>query len=505
MWPFRWQTQPPEDTHQIRPRYEARPGVRPARPFNRPRRTIAAQRKVRRRRPATVGQTLWVTTALLVILALMLAGVGYFGFTDRVRGGGMFASQLTLQFAFAAMVVVVFAALGAILLRHFRGLRQLHRAMQMLANRDADWTPPSGQIEGGGAVAALFNGLSRMQEAWRGRSTLSGSRLTTLLGALSEGVVVVTHKGQVSLVNAGARALFGPKRLRVGSSAGEVFDADALGEAIGEAVRAGAPVRTELRTGAGELMELRIADLGADLGVMLSFSNIPETDAAGVEGDLALNDMPPEALPPDPETPLSELPGLALDTETTGMNVRDDRIVSMAAVRTFGARLYPAATFDELVNPGILIPPRVTAIHGIDDDAVADASPFPKVFQRMQPMAHATVLIGHNIAFDMAMLRHEAGRAALKWDAPYALCTMLLVAALEPERTEFSLEKVAADFGVDRLGHNTAMGDALLAAELFVKLIPALAAQGVATLGDALSFAEQPKALIQKQQAAGWR
>lgn len=498
MWPFRRRTPPKTDKKEARPRYEARPGTRPVLP-------AASKKQTKRaRKPATVSQTLWMTTALLVVLALMFAGVGYFGFSEPVRDGGMIASELTFQFALVAMVVVVFAALGGILLRHFRGLRQLDRAMLMLANRDADWTPPRGHLEGQGAVSALFRGLSRLQDSWRGRSSISSGRLTAILGALSEGVVVITAQGQVTLVNAGARALFGAGRLLVGSSAFDAFDPDALRDALDHAAEAGRPVRAEIRTATGQLMEVRIADLGEELGVLLSFANIPEVTATGVEESLHINDVPPEALPPDPETPLRELPGLVLNVEATGLNVRDDRIVAVAAVRTFGDRVFPAATFDELVNPGILIPPRATASHGIDDAMVAEAMPYQKVFERLQPMAHATVLVGFNLAFDRAMLRRENRVARIKWEEPYALCTMMLVAALEPERKDFSLERIAGDFGVDIAGRKTALGHAMVTAELFIKLIPRLAEKGVTTLGDAVALARKPQHLIQKQKAAGW-
>ncbi|MEX2642098.1 MAG: 3'-5' exonuclease, partial [Acetobacterales bacterium] len=246
-----------------------------------------------------------------------------------------------------------------------------------------------------------------------------------------------------------------------------------------------------------------IADLGAELGVLLSFSGAPEPAAAGVEQNFSLNDTPPEALPPDEETPLAELPALAIEVETTGLSVRDDRIVAIGAVRTFGDRIYPAASLEELVNPGIMIPPRATASHGISDDMVEGARTFMQVFETMQPLAHATVLVGHGIAFEMAMLKREAGLAGLRWDPPPALCTMMLVAALEPDRKEFGLETVAQDFGVEPGGRGV-KSKAVLAAELFSRLIPLLAKQDVGTLGDALEFAGRPKHLIEKQKAAGW-
>ena len=90
MWPFRRST-PPTPEIAVRPRYEARPGVRPKVAGRPPR------KKGRRRlRAATVGQTLWMITALLAVLALVLAGLCWFGLTQEIRDGGVYASELTL-------------------------------------------------------------------------------------------------------------------------------------------------------------------------------------------------------------------------------------------------------------------------------------------------------------------------------------------------------------------------------------------------------------------------
>ena len=68
--------------------------------------------------------------------------------------------------------------------------------------------------------------------------------------------------------------------------------------------------------------------------------------------------------PADPVTEatlLMDLPVTVLDTETTGLDVTRDRIVSIGTVRLHGGRIYRSATFDRLVRPGIPIPPRSTA------------------------------------------------------------------------------------------------------------------------------------------------
>jgi DNA polymerase III, epsilon subunit and related 3''-5'' exonucleases len=59
-----------------------------------------------------------------------------------------------------------------------------------------------------------------------------------------------------------------------------------------------------------------------------------------LEHDLGLHDLPPDAGKPGEATPLDELPVVSLDTETTGLDVRRDRLLSVGAVHLHGHRLY---------------------------------------------------------------------------------------------------------------------------------------------------------------------
>ena len=63
--------------------------------------------------------------------------------------------------------------------------------------------------------------------------------------------------------------------------------------------------------------------------------------------------------PPDlnAATPLLAMEVVALDTETTGLEVARDRIVQIGAVRMLGAEIDAGDCLDLLVNPGVAIPP----------------------------------------------------------------------------------------------------------------------------------------------------
>ncbi len=87
-------------------------------------------------------------------------------------------------------------------------------------------------------------------------------------------------------------------------------------------------------------------------------------------------------------TPLGVLPAIALDTETTGLDVATARVVEIGAIRLWGNAQKAASTpqpsadiFEKLVAPGVPIPPVTTAVHGITDADVAMAPAFKVVMQ----------------------------------------------------------------------------------------------------------------------------
>jgi DNA polymerase-3 subunit epsilon len=62
---------------------------------------------------------------------------------------------------------------------------------------------------------------------------------------------------------------------------------------------------------------------------------------------------------------------------------------------------------------------------------------------------------------------------------------------VHPRQASHRLEAIAERLGVPVLGRHTALGDAMVTAEVFLKLIPLLAAQGIDTLGQAREAAQQ--------------
>ena len=202
--------------------------------------------------------------------------------------------------------------------------------------------------------------------------------------------------------------------------------------------------------------------------------------------------------------PLIAINAVVMDTETTGLDAANARIIEVGAVRLTGGRIADTPPLRRLVRPDIPIPAESTRIHGFTDAAVADAPRFPAVWPEVAGYFDNTVLIGHSIGFDLAVLERECVRANIPWRGRPSLCTRLLSEIVNPALSDFSLDRVAGWLGVEVVERHSALGDATTAARIFQKLVPLLRNRGIRTLGEAIHATASLRRLIDEQIRAGW-
>jgi DNA polymerase-3 subunit epsilon len=213
----------------------------------------------------------------------------------------------------------------------------------------------------------------------------------------------------------------------------------------------------------------------------------PATEPRPEFHDFGIADLPP----PDAELaarPLRALEVVAFDTETTGLELRrGDTVISIGACRVVNARLLASEVFDMRVDPGKLIPPASTAIHGITDADVAGAPPLPVVLPRFRDYVGDAVILAHNAAFDLLALQPPGAGVTL--DMP-VLDTLLISRALDASLDGHDLDSLAERYGLSFPPgtRHTALGDARVTAELWLALLPRLEARGIETLEQALAL-----------------
>lgn len=195
----------------------------------------------------------------------------------------------------------------------------------------------------------------------------------------------------------------------------------------------------------------------------------------------------------DLDRPLDRMAFTAFDTETTGLNpANGDEIIEIGAVRLVNGRLLRGETFDQLIHPGRLLTAENIAIHGITDERLHGRPTISQVLPAFHAFCEDTVLVAHNAAFDMRFLQMKEAVLGLRFGQP-VLDTLLLSDILSPQQESHSLEEIAQRLGVSIQGRHTALGDALVTAQIFVAMLPLLQARGLLTLRQVLEACQHSR------------
>lgn len=405
--------------------------------------------------------------------------------------GGTDWSMLILPVAGAGLASLLAYAVYGIIAAHIGDLDRMKEDLDLAATTGrlpARWRQFTG---GPGEIAGLSQTIERAFIR-RERHGAEGAWIAGVLAGIPSAVIVFTGAGLVSLSNAAARRRLGDYGTAPGHSIFALVDHGRLETALTRARQIRQPVEFSLSDTEGAPVDAQVAAM-ADGGVISFMAPAGEVEPEQTAMDLGLGAaaLPPRPQPCLPTTPLGALPLVSLDLETTGLDAAHDRIVSIGAVRVQDGHVFTAAGLDLLVRPGIPIPERSFGVHGISDELVADAPPLPELWEALAGFVDGCVIIGHQIGFDLAVLAAEARRHGLpELDLP-ALDTMALFRQIAPDQ-RIGLDSAAEALGLSVFGRHTALGDAIVTAELFNAMLPSLRELSVVDFASAGQIATPP-------------
>ena len=172
---------------------------------------------------------------------------------------------------------------------------------------------------------------------------------------------------------------------------------------------------------------------------------------------------------------------VALDCETTGLNVRSDEIISIAAVRIVGNRIMTSERLELLVRPERGVSGDSVRIHRLRERDVAEGLPIDEALKRLMHFIGSRPLVGYYLEFDVAMLNRalfpmlgqglpqpKIEVSGLYYD--YKFSQLPAHQRLDNPTIDLRFATLLNDLGLPLRDAHDALNDAVVAALAFIKL-----------------------------------
>ncbi|MEA4815843.1 MAG: PolC-type DNA polymerase III [Lachnospiraceae bacterium] len=177
---------------------------------------------------------------------------------------------------------------------------------------------------------------------------------------------------------------------------------------------------------------------------------------------------------------------IVFDIETTGLTAGYDKITEIGAVKIKDKEIIDS--YSTFINPGIPLPKEIIKLTGITDDMLADAPDISAELPRFIDFIGDGVLVAHNAAFDTGFIKQEMKALNLGELKNTIVDTLEISRAMLPDLPKHRLNFVAEALGVSLKGHHRAVNDAKATAEIFLKLMESLEAEGVKMLSEVNAY-----------------
>ena len=159
---------------------------------------------------------------------------------------------------------------------------------------------------------------------------------------------------------------------------------------------------------------------------------------------------------------------IVFDVETTGVNILEDRIVQMAAIR-IDEEGNTIDTFERFINPGVPVGDS-ELVHGFSDAHLQKVGGDARtVLEAFRQFADGSMIVGHNVQYDMSILEQECSRHGVAMPRVQAIYdTLDIYRRFYPNLPNHKLEFLSGYFPIDHQSTHNAMDDIIATGKLLV-------------------------------------
>jgi DNA polymerase III subunit epsilon len=197
-------------------------------------------------------------------------------------------------------------------------------------------------------------------------------------------------------------------------------------------------------------------------------------------------------------TPVDQAEYVVLDTELTGLDFKQDSIVSIGALKMTGSRIGLSKTFYEVVRPRTELTSQSIVIHEITPTETESRPGIEGIMESFLRFCEGTVIVGHFISLDLRFLSQEMKRTGFgSFNNPAVDTCVIHDWMADHQKDGFSsnymgrienkdLFSLAKKYQVPVQGAHNALMDAYVTAQLFQRFMVMTRKLGVRTLRDLL-------------------
>lgn len=176
---------------------------------------------------------------------------------------------------------------------------------------------------------------------------------------------------------------------------------------------------------------------------------------------------------------------VVLDTELTGLDLRDNSIVSIGAIKMSGKRIHTGETFYNLVKPETKLTGETVVIHQITPSELEDKPEIGQVLPEFLEFCGDSIIIGYLPQIDLEFLNRDMLRLhGMPLSNPVIDVLTLYRWIAKREGDTYiadpkSLYEIALSLDIPVKGAHNALGDAFITAQVFQRILHVLMNLGV--------------------------